>query len=78
MPDVEAEEDMFSLHMTGIHNTGTGKWYKQAHKASIPRFSVSFVNDWLLFKVLRPTRHKIGHFAGVPEAQLALYGRKRN
>jgi len=39
----------------------------------------NFVNDWLLFKVLRPTRHKLGHFADVPKANLlVLYGRKQN
>jgi len=31
---------------------------------------------WLLVKVLRPTRHKIGHFEDVPQARLlAWYGK---
>ena len=33
---------------------------------------------WLLVKVLHPTRHKIGHFGDVPEANLLpWYGKYR-
>jgi len=35
-----------------------------------------YVDDWLLVKVLAPTRHKIRHFGDVPEASLlAWYGK---
>ena len=34
--------------------------------------------NWLLVKVLRPTRHKTGHFGDVPQANvLAWYGKKK-
>jgi len=36
-------------------------------------------SNWLLVKVSHPTRHKIGHFGDVPQANLlAWYGKKQN
>jgi len=34
--------------------------------------------DWLLVKVLRPTRHKIGHFRDVSQANLLACYEKQN
>ena len=36
------------------------------------------LDDWLRVKVLRPTRHKMGHFGDVPQANLlAWYGKNQ-
>ena len=43
--------------------------------------SVLLCLDWLIYwvKVLRPTRHKIGHFGDVPQASLlAWYGKTKS
>ena len=39
---------------------------------------LSTISHWLLVKILRPTRHKIGHFGHVPQANLwAWYGKTK-
>jgi len=41
-------------------------------------YSTVYSLHWLLVKVLHPTRHKIGHFGDVPQANLlAWYGKTK-
>jgi len=39
-------------------------------------YSTDYSLHWLLVKVFRPTRHKIGHFGAVPQANLLAWYRK--
>jgi len=54
------------------------KWTWRSQKSStMALFCVAWLTDWV--KVLRPTRHKIGHSGDVPQANLfAWYGKTKS